>query len=143
MFPLQNFHICDELQFLCHNKTVAIKKQTYCIYVYCDFEKKKILKIQHKLCNVAVPHITSVPANMAFCYSPKPIFTHIWFLAALKPQCLKVLVKVPPSGPAPGCLSEQVFNCLLPICPVIPLHQYRTRPIKVKKTNGRGCGCIL
>lgn len=60
--------------------------------------------------------------NWQFIYSPKPIFTPIWCLAALKPQCLKVLVKVPPSGPAPGRLSEQVFNCLLPICPVIPLH---------------------
>lgn len=81
--------------------------------------------------------------NLAFYLLAKPIITHIWCLAALKPQCLKVLVKVPPSGPASGRLSEQVFNCLLPICPVLPLHQYRTGPIKVKKTNGSGYGCIL
>lgn len=72
---------------------------------------KKILQIQPKLCIVSVPH-SSCQFGILFTRKAN-IHSHL-VLGCLETTVFKrSLFKVPPSGPAPGRLSEQVFNCLL------------------------------
>jgi len=47
MFPLQNCHICDKLQFLCHGKAVQSKNLKLCNSNYVMFQFLIVLPIWH------------------------------------------------------------------------------------------------